>query len=63
VTVLWIILACFVVAVIVGTAVVAAKKQRATEAPSVEWDVRASGEATGVAPTEPPAPEPPGTVP
>jgi hypothetical protein len=51
-----IILACFVVAVVVGTVVAMARKQRA-QVHTVLWHA----EATGEAPTEPPEPSPPGT--
>lgn len=48
-TVLWIILACFVLAVVVGTMVAMATKQKADE-------------ARRAAPTEPPGRAPPGTA-
>ncbi len=56
-TLVWILLACFVIAVVAGTVGAMARKRQAEEHPEVVWHA----EATGEAPTEPPEPSPPGT--
>ena len=59
--VLLILLACFVVAVVVGVVVASARKQEALDAEESTLPVSESGPV--VAPTPPPDPSPPGSVP